>query len=225
MIWFLDVFKRSPEEAVLKILIVVFSICCHEYMHARTALWQGDDTAARAGHLTLNPLKQMGTVSIIMLFMFGIAFGQVPVNPSRMRKPWGEALVSFAGPFANFALFLLFTAGAVIVAHTAGDYSPVTGRFMMPERQYFLYSILLYGSLLNFVLFIFNMAPVPPLDGYGVLCSFFPNLKRMSSEFLKGATLFIFIALFASAQYLFIAGAYVIALLLQLTNGFAGVAA
>jgi Zn-dependent protease len=95
---------------------------------------------------------------------------------------------------------------------------------MMPERQYFLYSILLYGAMLNFVLFVFNLAPVPPLDGYGVLCSFFPNLKYSGSEFLKGATLFIFIALFASAQYFFIAGALVISMLLELTNGFAGVA-
>ncbi|MCK5845103.1 MAG: site-2 protease family protein, partial [Victivallales bacterium] len=91
--------------AIMQLLIIVFSICCHEYMHARTALWQGDDTAARTGHLTLNPLKQMGLISIFMLFMFGIAFGQVPVNPNKMRKPWGEALVSFAGPFANIALF------------------------------------------------------------------------------------------------------------------------
>lgn len=225
MIWFFDAFKRDPEYAVMQILIIVFSICCHEYMHARTALWQGDDTAARAGHLTLNPLKQMGFISIFMLFMFGIAFGQVPVNPNRMRKPWGEALVSFAGPFGNIALFFIFTGGAIAVARIAGEYSSLTGRFVLPDRQYFLYSLLLYGAVLNFVLFIFNMAPVPPLDGHGVLCAFFPNLKRVSSEFINGATLFIFIALFASAQYLFIAASFAVSLLLQVTNSFATTAA
>jgi Zn-dependent protease len=225
MIWFLSAFKRDPEYAVMQILIIVFSICCHEYMHARTALWQGDDTAARAGHLTLNPLKQMGMISIFMLFMFGIAFGQVPVNPNRLRKPWGEALVSFAGPFANIALFFIFTGAAIAITRIAGEYSAIRGGvFELPERQYFLYSLFLYGAVLNFVLFVFNMAPVPPLDGHGVLRAFFPKLKHVSSEFLNGATLFIFIALFASAQYLFMAASFAVSVMLRLTNSFAAVA-
>lgn len=221
MFWFLDALKRDPEEAVLQILIVVFSICCHEYMHARTALWQGDDTAARSGHLTLNPMKQMGPISIIMLLMVGIAFGQVPVDPRRMRNSWSEAIVSLAGPLANLALFMLFLAGAIITSTSLGEYSQAYGAFVLSERHYFLYSILLYGSMLNLVLFFFNLVPVPPLDGHGVICYFLPNLRRTGSEFLKGATLFIFIALFASAHYLFWAAAFVISLVLELFNAFA----
>ena len=72
-------------------LIVIFSICAHELMHAWTALKQGDDTAARLGHLTLNPLKQMGVVSLVMFAFVGVAWGAVPVDPSRMRRRWSHA--------------------------------------------------------------------------------------------------------------------------------------
>ena len=221
MFWFLNAFEKDPEEAILQLLIVVFSICCHEYMHARTALWQGDDTAAIMGHLTLNPLKQMGPISILMLLMVGIAFGQVPVDPRRMRHSWSEAVVSLAGPLTNLALFTLFLGGAIITSTYLGDYSQAHGVYVLAERDYFLYTILLYGAMLNLILFLFNLVPVPPLDGYGVLCYFFPKLKQTSSEFVKGAILFIFIALFASAQYLLCASSFVIWHTLKLFNAFA----
>ena len=66
--------------------LVVFSICCHEFMHAWVALKEGDPTAADEGHLTLNPIKQMGIYSLILLALFGIAWGQVPVNPANFRS-------------------------------------------------------------------------------------------------------------------------------------------
>ena len=65
---------NAPEVYVPLVLIVIFSICAHELMHAWTALKQGDDTAARLGHLTLNPLKQMGVTSLIMLAFVGVAW-------------------------------------------------------------------------------------------------------------------------------------------------------
>ena len=67
---------------LLTTLVVVFSICLHEFVHAWTALQFGDTTAADRGHLTLNPLKQMGPMSIIMFLILGFAWGAVPVNRS-----------------------------------------------------------------------------------------------------------------------------------------------
>ena len=66
-------------------LVVVFSICLHEFFHAWTALQFGDTTAADRGHLTLNPLRQMGPMSIIMFLLLGFAWGAVPVNPAFLR--------------------------------------------------------------------------------------------------------------------------------------------
>ena len=100
-------FGPHQQTALMQLLVVVFSVCLHEYAHARAALWQGDATAAEQGHLTLNPLKQMGPMSLIMLLIIGIAWGAVPVNPGRMRHRYSDALVSFAGPATNLALFLV----------------------------------------------------------------------------------------------------------------------
>ena len=76
---------EEPYYTFIWLLVIVFSICCHEFAHAWTALHQGDPTAAEQGHLTLNPLKQMGVFSLIMLAIMGIAWGAVTVNPSRMK--------------------------------------------------------------------------------------------------------------------------------------------
>ena len=191
--WFLDAFKQDPEFAMMQILIVVFSVCCHEYMHARTALWQGDDTAKLAGHLTLNPLKQMGVFSLVLLFFIGIAFGQVPVNPARLKNRYSDALVSFAGPLTNLILAVLFFAGIVVTIKTGAR----------TDSNRFLILVLFTGARLNLVLFLLNMIPAPPLDGFGILRSFFPALKTASSEFLNGAYFFIIIVVFVSAGKLF----------------------
>lgn len=196
-LWFLEEFQQDPQFALLKVLIVVFSICCHEYMHARAALWQGDDTAKMLGHLTLNPLKQMGTVSIIMMFVIGIAFGKVPVNTSKLRRPYGEAIVSFSGPFTNLVLFFLFCGGCIAAYYTGNN-----------NQTEFILRVFVYAAMLNGVLFILNMIPVPPLDGHGILCSFFPFFKTQSSEVINGAGFFILIAVFFSAAYLFLASLF-----------------
>jgi Zn-dependent protease len=173
------------------VTLVVFSICCHEYFHARVALWQGDSTAADQGHLTINPMKQMGLFAIIMLMVIGISWGQVPVNPSRMRHRYSNALVSFAGPFMNLALFLAFAIGASFVAmfnphvaHSSGG--PEFGAMML----------LSLGAALNIVLFIFNMLPIPILDGFNVFSYFFPGIHNVNPELKNGISIVLFIVVF-----------------------------
>ena len=163
-------------------LLVVFSVVCHEFMHAFTALKCGDSTAADAGHLTFNPLKQMGIFSLIMLAVMGIAWGQVPVNPVKMRRRFDPALVAAAGPLTNLVLAVFFTAVTYICIKTGvGDN--------------FSAAVLFYAAKLNLVLMIFNLLPVPGLDGFAILAAIRPQLFRSGgTEVVRGA-FFMLIAL------------------------------
>ena len=193
---FINKLFTDPEEFCAITLIVIFSICCHEFSHAWMALKQGDSTAADAGHLTLNPFKQMGIMSLVMLAFFGIAFGMVPVNPQRMRHRYSEALVAFAGPAMNLILFFAFCL-LTVITHSLRMQDVAVG-------------LILYGAIINMVLFLFNMLPIPILDGWAVYKNVFPKISKTRferSEFMKGTVVIAFIMIFMFSQYLFFAGA------------------
>ena len=195
---FINLLSRDPNLYFSLVIIITFSICFHEYCHARAALWQGDHTAAIQGHLTLNPLKQMGVMSIIMLLVVGISWGAVPVNPRNMRKKYSEALVSFAGPAANIALFLTFaflTAISVKFGRNPAIRDSATN---------FLFS----GAVLNVVLFLFNMLPVPPLDGFNVFTYLFPAMNRINQEIRNGMLFLLFMIAFVSFKYFYALGEF-----------------
>ena len=180
---------RDPRFFAAAVFLVAFSVCCHEFMHAFTALCFGDDTAAKRGHLTLSPFKQMGWLSLAMLFFFGIAWGQVPVNPEKFRSRTGRVMTSLAGPLTNLGLWLIFAVLACICFKIVG------------ERR-FTCDMLIYGSIMNFALFAFNLLPIPGLDGFNVLTEFFPNLLKRNSEVVKGAFFVLIALLFAFADRL-----------------------
>ena len=166
-------------------VLVCFSICVHELAHAWVALKEGDDTAARAGHLSLNPLVQMGPTSILLLMFLGLAWGAVPVDRSRFRHRYSNALISFAGPAANIALMLFFS----ILFGISMKFSPD------PQTSFEIVfrNIGLLGAMLNAVLFILNMLPIPILDGWHVYSYAFPKMERIDP--IK-AQLYCMIALF-----------------------------
>ncbi len=174
----ISIFQQNPELYFAWVSTVIFSICCHEYAHARVALWQGDDTAAKLGHLTLNPLKQMGLFSLFMCLFIGFAFGLTPVNPSRFKHKYSDALVSFSGPFTNLVLFMIF-----------GFLSAVT---IVADLK-FMQMIFRVGAMVNIFLFVLNMLPIPPFDGGTVASSFIPPLKALRAY--QGMILMILIAL------------------------------
>lgn len=149
------------------ILFAAFSICCHEYAHAYTALRVGDDTAARNGHLTLNPLVQMGMQSLIMLVLFGIAWGAVPVDLSAVRKPRNRAMISLAGPLTNLLLCLIFSLLMVVAQIAKAEY---------------IVQLLYIGGAVNGMLFVLNMLPVPVLDGFAVLSAFNSDLETFAQK-------------------------------------------
>jgi Zn-dependent protease len=192
---FINKLFTDPEEFCAITLIVIFSICCHEFSHAWMALKQGDSTAADAGHLTLNPFKQMGIMSLVMLAFFGIAFGMVPVNPQRMKHRYSEALVAFAGPAMNLILFFAFCL-LTAITHLLGVKEVAV-------------NLILFGAIINMALFLLNMLPVPMLDGWAVYKNVFPKTSKIrfeQSEFMKGTAVIAFILVFMFAKYLFIAG-------------------
>jgi Zn-dependent protease len=160
-------------------MIVVASITIHELSHALAASSQGDDTAAKRGYLTLNPLVHMGPASLMMLLLFGFAWGQTPINPSRFRHRFSGALVSFAGPLANLLLMVL----AVWFLGTPG----LSGG---------LKAFLGLAAILNAFLFLFNMLPVPPLDGFGVLETFVPAVRRQASGLSQYGFLILLVLFF-----------------------------
>lgn len=170
--------------------LVVFSICCHEFMHAWVALKEGDPTAADEGHLTLNPIKQMGWYSLILLALFGIAWGQVPVDPGNFRRRSSDLRVSLAGPLTNLGL------AAIMLL--------LTGLLLHLEFENFrAVNMIFHGCLLNLVLFVLNMLPVPGFDGFNAVRHFFPRFLQLKSEAGTIVTVVLIVLLFSSISYLF----------------------
>ncbi len=172
---------------IIAILILILSIVAHEVAHGLAALWQGDRTARDAGRLTLNPIPHIDMVGSIILpvfmyiigmpFLFGYA-KPVPINPYNFRNiKYGEALVAFAGPLVNIIFVAIFT----VLLHTV-PMSPVyTGVAQMI-------------ILINIVLALFNLMPVPPLDGSKILFAFIPQRFYRFRKSLEGKSfLFWFI--------------------------------
>lgn len=178
----------DPMLFFIVIISVGLSVCVHEFCHAYVALKCGDPTAAEQGHLTLNPLKQMGVISIIMLLMLGICWGAVPVEPRNLDRK-KRIFVSLAGPLANLLLFAIGIAGCLI--------------FIAAENKAGVQLFRIFSQL-NMVLFMVNMAPVPGFDGGSVFMEILGQDKLYSSEFGKGFMLASFLLLFYLIDYIYL---------------------
>ncbi len=174
------------------IVIVVFSICLHELAHAWVALKHGDDTAAKRGHLSLNPAIQMGVYSLFMLLLIGFAWGAVPVDESRMRSRSSGAWVAIAGPLANLGLVILFSFGASIIPLFSSD-----------AASSLTHSFFFLGATLNAMLFLLNMLPVPMLDGWRVYGHFYPGMLALDPQRAQFIT-YVFFIMLIMAPRLFI---------------------
>ena len=165
-----DILVYQPILFIRIVTIVIFSVTIHELSHGLAALLQGDDTPKTSGHLTLNPVVHMGWTSIIFLCMIGIAWGQMPVDPNKFRnKKWGNIIVSLAGPLGNLALSAMFIMFLKLELSIKND---------AIFSQDFLY----LAAYINFSLLIFNLLPVPPLDGYHVASNFFPKYQKFMQD-------------------------------------------
>lgn len=187
---FIEYLWKDPYFFFAAAFLVIFSICCHEFMHAYVAMKLGDPTAADNGHLTLNPLKQMGWFSLLLFAFFGLAWGQVPVDPANLRQRGAALKVALAGPLTNLALAVLMLLFCALLLKTGID----------NERAV---QMIFYGCVLNMVLFMLNMIPVPGFDGFSVAEHFFPGFLHIKSEALTIVTVVLIIVLFSCISYLF----------------------
>jgi len=157
----------NPVFFFMVVIIMIISITLHELAHGLAAISQGDDTPQKTGHITLNPIVHMGWGSIFFLCIAGISWGKMPVNPSKFRSPkLGKILVSAAGPLLNLTLGILCVKLTQLI-------------FTSAHEGIFINNFCYIAAHINISLFLFNILPVPPLDGFHVFSEFFPALKPL----------------------------------------------
>lgn len=172
---------------IFYIVVILYSVTIHEVSHGLMANSLGDPTAKNLGRLSLNPIKHLDLFGSVLLpfFLFmttGFAFGYakpVPYNPNNLNdRKYGPVKVAMAGSLSNFTLALIF--GSIL------RFLPdVFSTSLVPE----LFSQIV---LLNLILAIFNLFPVPPLDGHWLLMTFLPDRFYAFKSFLYKNTFFIF---------------------------------
>ncbi len=183
---------------IFSFIILILSVVLHELAHGYMALYLGDPTAKYAGRLTLNPIKHIdpiGSVLVPIITSFaGITFGwakPVPYNPYNLRnQKWGEAMVAAAGPLTNILIAVVF--GLII-------------RFGLIDFIGNQSLAVFFGAIvvINIVLALFNLIPIPPLDGSKIFFSFLPLSANKVAEFMQRYWLiFIFIFIYFLWQFL-----------------------
>jgi Zn-dependent protease len=179
------------------VVALVTGIAFHEFSHAWTANELGDDTAARQGRLTLNPLAHLEPAGLLMMFFVGFGWGKpTPVNPYRLRGgvKRGNALVALAGPISNFVFAMLaaipLRAGWV---HTIRSFDTIRDASGSEIVGLFLVFIVFYNVLLG----CFNLIPIPPLDGFKVALGVLPDEAAQSLARLEPYGMGILLTLFA----------------------------
>ena len=174
-------------DVIFSILILIMSVVVHEVSHGLVANYLGDPTARLAGRLSFNPLKHLdifGSILMPLLLILsnvGIIFGwakPVPVNTYNLRGKYGEALVSGAGPASNLLIALIFG----LLLRFFGSVLPVS-----------FVTISASVVFINILLALFNLVPIPPLDGSKLLFAFLPPNSPFT-EFLERYALFILLA-------------------------------
>jgi Zn-dependent protease len=178
---------------------VISSIVLHELAHGWAALRCGDDTPRATGHMTINPLVHMGGMSLIMFAVVGIAWGAMPVNPSNFRGRHDDAKVAFAGPLMNIALAALCIVGYAVWGAAAGGHW--SSSLQVDDPAYTNIGVFFrIGAGLSVVLALFNLIPVPPLDGSRIIASFVPAFRELTSRpQAAGASMILFILVFIFA--------------------------
>ena len=173
---------------------VLIAITFHEFAHAFAADKLGDDTPRMQGRLNLNPLKHLDPFGFFMLVFAHIGWGKpVQINPRNFNRKvsmqTGEAVVSIAGPLMNFVLSIVFTIIYCLVIKYGGI------EFMMTTVGDVITTMLSYTIMVNIGLGVFNLIPLPPLDGSKILKSFLPYKTRVWMESHEIIFYIIFLAI------------------------------
>lgn len=239
-LFFSNLFSDNPADRFYffaVVLVVVASIVLHELAHGWAAIRRGDNTPNRLGRMTGNPMVHMRPFSLIALGIAGLAWGQMPIDSTRMRGKYAEAFVAAAGPAMNLAIALvtltvlgllmrlwglsglppvIVLVGAFDTAGAAGILDP--GDLSMMQQN--ALRLLAIAGTINLLLMFFNLIPAPPLDGSHILANF---SRRYGN--------FIFDPANHGVGMLFFIGAFVISsgplmgLCVRIMDGYAGLIA
>lgn len=169
--WLAQLRLDSIWQTLVVVLASLLCITVHETCHGLAAYWMGDDTAKRMGRLTLNPLKHVDLVGLIMMALVHFGWAKpVPINMRRFRNPKaGMALTALAGPISNVLLALvalLLRSVVILVAMETAHYGTLIS---------YLILFFEYMAVLSAGLAVFNLFPIPPLDGSKVLFALLPD--------------------------------------------------
>jgi len=167
--------QRDPIAFVAFVIAIILGITVHEFMHAYAAHQLGDDTGRLMGRMTLNPLAHFDLFGTLLLVVAGFGYGKpVPFNESRLRSSSSVALVALAGPAANFVIAALCAIPLAFVVYY------------------------------NCVLGIFNLVPIPPLDGSNVVYGLLPPRQQYSwRQFQQYGPILLLLLLFFGGRLLF----------------------
>ena len=190
------IINKSPQmssinlESIIVVLpAILIGLTFHEYMHAKTAHLLGDDTAFLDGRITVNPLKHIDWIGFVFILVAHFGWAKpVMFNPEKLKHPRrDEMLIAIAGPIANFLLAIVFA----ILLKLSSFIIPVEGIF---------FEMLLAGIYINFGLFIFNMIPLPPLDGSHLILKTIKISKEFEHIVYKYGSLALFAIIIIDSQ-------------------------
>ena len=198
---------------LIQIPILLITLTIHEFSHGYVAYLLGDDTAKRAGRLTLNPISHIDPVGLLMLFIVRIGWAKpVPVNPYNFKNQKRDmAITAAAGPAANFAMAILLS----IIFRISGFSHPDFIYGYVGNMQLIVYiisEIIKYAILINLALGIFNLIPIPPMDGSKILGGFLSDeaYYKYTAQERKGAQILMIIFAISFVFKLNIIGALII---------------
>lgn len=196
-------------DLIFQIAVLIMSVVIHEVAHGFAARFYGDRTAEYEGRLTLNPAKHIdpfGSVVVPALsyFLSGFVFGwakPVPYNPYNLKPGrWPEAFVALAGPLSNLALAVIFGLTLRLTPDPSMSFFTITGTIVY----------------VNILLAVFNLMPIPPLDGSKILFSFFPeSVYKFRNFFQRYGLLLVVVFIFFAWSFI----APIVGLLFQILTG------
>jgi len=162
----LSILLQQPILFVAWLLAFLIALSIHEFSHALVSTWLGDETAKRMGRLTLNPAAHVDVIGLLAVIFIGFGWGKpVPFNPYNLKWPkWGPVAVAAAGPFSNLLLAVVSVLALVFLEPFLGSSN-------------LLLVFLTISAELNIALMVFNLIPLPPLDGSKALLAFLSHPK------------------------------------------------
>jgi len=198
----ISLLQKSPLMFAIVAAVLILSLTLHELAHAVVAEWVGDDTARNLGRITLNPLKHLDPMGALLLLFIGFGWAKpVPINPAKFRNQRsGLFFVSIAGVVVNFliailALIALAYLGLQMDAsgHLAIKANSVANNLINSEYGSEILTGLFMIAQINIILAVFNLIPVPPLDGSKVVLSIFPSLNSVFRQIQRYGFLIIIV--------------------------------